>query len=463
MSDTERPSASVIGSGTRPPDIVSRLEAHPLRQTLYEEVHARPPPLLRPPLRASHMVFLADAAQRDASFEHVCELASRYSANLPDPDKGCFYEEIGGFELRWELHTEFCSYTFLRPGVSTPLFSETALEVVPGDWLEGIPGVFLSGTHLAMCAGDRPDPFGPELAGVFEHQTIFGSQIVDERASAFTTLRLHSDGFGRMLVYSTGLSPFQAGRTMQRLLEMETYRIMSLLALPDARDIAPRAAELDRHLVEIMDEFSGAQGTLDERRLLDELTDLAARVEHYRSATNQRFAATRAYDSLVRRRLDDLREIKFPGMSTIGKFLERRLAPAIRTCQAVEDLLESLSRRIDRATDLLQARVDVAIESQNQQLLAQMNRRGKLQLRLQQTVEGLSVAAISYYTVGLIGYALQALASSGWNVNPTVATGLSVPFVILGIWWLVRRIRRGLESRDGSFLIPNDRSSDKNN
>ena len=190
------------------------------------------------------------------------------------------------------------------------------------------------------------------------------------------------------------------------------------------------------------------------------MTDLAARVEHYRSATNQRFAATRAYDSLVRRRLDDLREIKFPGMSTIGKFLERRLAPAIRTCQAVEDLLESLSRRIDRATDLLQARVDVAIESQNQQLLAQMNRRGKLQLRLQQTVEGLSVAAISYYTVGLIGYALQALASAGWNVNPTVATGLSVPVVIVGIWWLVRRIRRGLKSKDESLSAPSDRQFD---
>jgi uncharacterized membrane-anchored protein len=262
----------------------------------------------------------------------------------------------------------------------------------------------------------------------------------------FTTLRLHSDGFGRMLVCSADLSPFQAGRTLQRLLEMETYRIMSLLALPEARRIASPAARLDSRLVDIMDEFSSAKDTVDERRLLDELTELAAQVEHFRSATNQRFAATRAYDSLVRRRLADIREIKFPGMSTIGKFLERRLAPAMRTCQAVEDMLESLSRRIDRATDLLQARVDVAIESQNQQVLSQMNRRGRLQLRLQQTVEGLSVAAISYYTVGLIKYALEAMESGGIGVEPTVATGVSVPIVILVIWWLVRRIRRRLET-----------------
>jgi uncharacterized membrane-anchored protein len=446
MRDTDRGPGTLIGPGMRPLDFVSRFDAHPLRQALYEEVHARPPPLLWPPVRASHMIFLADGPTLDASFDHVCDLARRYSVNLPDPEKGCFYQAIGGFELRWERHTEFCSYTFLRPGVSDPLFSATGLDVVPRDWLEGIPGLFLFGNHLAMCTGSRPDPFGADLAGVFEHQTLFGSRIVDERAAVFTTLRLHSDGFGRMLVCSADLSPFQAGRTLQRLLEMETYRIMSLLALPEARRIASPAARLDSRLVDIMDEFSSAKDTVDERRLLDELTELAAQVEHFRSATNQRFAATRAYDSLVRRRLADIREIKFPGMSTIGKFLERRLAPAMRTCQAVEDMLESLSRRIDRATDLLQARVDVAIESQNQQVLSQMNRRGRLQLRLQQTVEGLSVAAISYYTVGLIKYALEAMESGGIGVEPTVATGVSVPIVILVIWWLVRRIRRRLET-----------------
>jgi uncharacterized membrane-anchored protein len=197
-----------------------------------------------------------------------------------------------------------------------------------------------------------------------------------------------------------------------------------------------------------MDQFSGLRSTEDEYRLLGELTNLAATVEQYRANTNYRFAATRAYQSLVTAILAELREEKFPGMSTMTKFLERRLLPAMRTCQAVENQLESLSRRIDRAIDLLRARVDVTLESQNQKVLAQMNRRGQLQLRLQQTVEGLSVAAISYYTVGLTRYGLEAGQAAGWPVDLKIGTGIAVPIVVIGVWWLVRRVRRGISTED---------------
>jgi len=425
--------------------LLSHVHTHLHREALYQEIHARPSPLIRPPVRASSMVFLDENRGRESAFEHVCRLARRFGANLPDPEATCYYQEMGGFELRWERHTEFCSYTFIRPGGSDPPFADTALSVLPQDWLESMPGTLLTGVHVTMVPTEGPDPFGPELPEWFEGQTLFGSRIVDERARVFTTLRLHSDGFSRILVCNTGLSEFQSGRTLQRLLELEVYRTMALLGLPDAKDIGPRAARLDRQLAEVMDEFGGLDNVSEERRLLDELTSLAAEVERYRSATNQRFAATRAYHELVTRRLEDLREIKFSGMSTIGKFLERRLGPAIRTCQAVEDQLESLSRRIDRATDLLQAKVDVAIESQNLQVLAEMNRRAQLQLRLQQTVEGLSVAAISYYTVGLIKYALEGAASWGLPLRPTLGAGITVPFVIAAVWWTVRRIRQRVE------------------
>ena len=46
-------------------------------------------------------------------------------------------------------------------------------------------------------------------------------------------------------------------------------------------------------------------------------------------------------------------------------------------------------------------------------LLGAMNRRQQLQLRLQATVEGLSVAAITYYIVGLVGYAAKGLKEGG--------------------------------------------------
>jgi uncharacterized membrane-anchored protein len=434
--------------GSRHNTLINRLETHPLRNLLHEEVHARPPPLVSSPISASHIVFLTDETGLEESFEHVSKLARRFNANVPDLQASCYYAQLGDFELRVEKHTEFCGYTFIRSGVTDPPFAEPALALVPEDWLEEIPGVFFAGVHVVMATGSLPDTFGPVLAAWFEGQSIVGSHVVDDKAAIWTSFRLHSDGFGRFLVYNLDLSDFQAGRTVQRLLDLETYRLLALLALPEAKEIGPRAARLDKELSVIMDQFSGLRSTEDEYRLLGELTNLAATVEQYRANTNYRFAATRAYQSLVTAILAELREVKFPGMSTMTRFLERRLLPAMRTCQAVENQLESLSRRIDRAIDLLRARVDVTLESQNQKVLAQMNRRGQLQLRLQQTVEGLSVAAISYYTVGLTRYGLEAGQAAGWPVDLKIGTGIAVPIVVIGVWWLVRRVRRGISTED---------------
>ncbi len=428
--------------------LVDRLETHPLRNLIHEEVHARPPPLVKTPVSVSHLVFVTDQRGLDQSFEHVADLAKRFGAQGPDAQSSCYYEQLGEFELRVERHTEFCGYTLLRPGVADPPFAETALSLVPEAWVEAIPGVFLAGVHVVMQSGAPPDPFGPLLPGWFEGKSIFGSHVVDEKAVVWTSFRVHSDGFGRFLVYNLDLSNFQTGRTLQRLLDIETYRLLALLAVPEAKDIGPRAADLDRELSAIVDQFSRLGSTDDEQRLLGELTDLAATVEQYRATTNYRFAATRAYHSLVTEGLDELREKKFPGRSTMTKFLDRRMLPAMRTCRAVENQLESLSRRIDRAIDLLRARVDVTLESQNQKVLAQMNRRGQLQLRLQQTVEGLSVAAISYYMVGLTRYGLEAGQAAGWPVDPVIGTGIAVPVVVVVVWWLVRRVRQKISTHE---------------
>jgi len=102
-----------------------------------------------------------------------------------------------------------------------------------------------------------------------------------------------------------------------------------------------------------------------------------------------------------------------------------------------------LSRKLARATTLLRTRVDVELERQNRSLLQSMNRRARLQLRLQQTVEGLSVAAVSYYVVGLIAYLAKAAKDAGLPVpSANITTGVAVPLVVLLIWWLVRRIRK---------------------
>ncbi len=93
----------------------------------------------------------------------------------------------------------------------------------------------------------------------------------------------------------------------------------------------------------------------------------------------------------------------------------------MNTCRAAAARQESLSQRVARATQLLSTRVDLTREQQNQAVLDSMNRRAAAQLRLQQTVEGLSIAAMTYYVVGLVGYAAKGAKAAGVAVDPELA------------------------------------------
>ncbi|MCB1426932.1 MAG: DUF3422 domain-containing protein, partial [Notoacmeibacter sp.] len=158
--------------------------------------------------------------------------------------------------------------------------------------------------------------------------------------------------------------------------------------------------------------------------------------------------ASRAYDGIVNERLAAIGEQPVTGYETWGAFLKRRMAPAMRTCRSVEERQANLSRKLARATTLLRSWVEVDLQRQNSDLLNSMNRRAQLQLRLQQTVEGLSVAAVSYYIVGLIGYLAKGTGLLGHGMKPEYVTAASVPIVILFVWWMVRRIRRAHGEHD---------------
>ena len=122
----------------------------------------------------------------------------------------------------------------------------------------------------------------------------------------------------------------------------------------------------------------------------------------------------------------------------------RRFDPAMRTVEATERRMRDMSDRAIRAGELLSTRVDVERQSQNQSLLESMDKRADLQLRLQKTVEGLSVVAISYYAVNLVVYALGP-GMEEMGVSSILLFGLSTPIVVLAVWWLVRRIRQSVE------------------
>ena len=282
-----------------------------------------------------------------------------------------------------------------------------------------------------------------DVAKEFGNTYLVGARVAGGNGIVLTDLTIHADEFSRMLVMDVKLGKRQGGRTVQRLLEMETYRMMALLGLPVARRTAAMLTNAERELAEITS-LMAEDSTQDEPALLVRLTRLAATVESEVAANSFRFGASRAYYDLTKRRISELREERLTGVQTIEEFLDRRLAPAMATCSSVEKRLLDLSERVARASDLLRTRVDIEREQQNQALLTSMNRRTRMQLRLQQTVEGLSIAAITYYVVGLVGYAAKAFKESGVHLSVEIVTGASIPFVVLGIWLAVRRLRKHL-------------------
>lgn len=421
--------------------------SHPLREELYGESHARPFPIVSAPVRISHLAMLADPGEAAAHRARLEALAAVHEVAPPAADTMAWYAAFPGFTVRWERHTEFCTYTFVRPGADADPFAHTAIEILPEGWLASLPGELLVAVHATVIAGEPPDPFCPELQARFDDKMVVGSRIVDDRAVVWTSLQLHADGFGRYLLCNMGLNDFQTGRTVQRLLEIETYRILALLGYPEAKRIWPRVRRLDMELAGVIDRLAHAEGPASEQRLLMELSAISQAIEHMRSDTNYRFSATRAYMAAMSRRLEDLREHKYSGRSSITKFLERRMRPALDTCDSVDLHLQDLSLRVARATEALRARIETSIEEQNRDMLDSLNRRSLQQLRLQQTVEGLSVAAISYYLVGLLNYGLKGLAKSGLAVPVEALTALLIGPVVLGVWWLVRWRRNRINTR----------------
>lgn len=262
--------------------------------------------------------------------------------------------------------------------------------------------------------------------------------------------RVDENGFTKILVCDLGLTPHNLGALVQRLLEVETYRPLALLGLSAALELGPFVDRIDRRLGEVLEEMQGAEGLKLNNHLLAELTALAASFERGATGSLFRFGASRAYYELVQSRLSIIEGSEITDYPTWSSFLARRMAPAMRTCETTKDREVTLSVKLARAADLLRTRVDVEIEQQNRDLLHAINERTGQQLRLQCTVEGLSVAAIGYYVVSLFGYLAKGAHDVGLHVEPSYLTAACVP-VAVGVIWLVsyNARKRHLKHRDG--------------
>ncbi|MBK5966852.1 hypothetical protein CCR95_22960 [Thiocystis minor] len=420
---------------------------HPLRHQGIAELHARTYESLHAPGRVSHLAAICGERGSGRNLQHLFKLLDHYGLPRPETVEQHYFAVLGDIRMRWERHTEFVTYTFSKPGAYRHPFAYPVLYELPQDWLSELPGEVVAAVTLALESRDMPERGGEELSELFAGNAVIGSEVVGGAARAWSDLRIHSDGFSRILLRDQGLSDNQAGRLAKRFLEINSYRAMSLLGLPEAREANAILSGADRRLVGVAarmtDPDEVGQGVPD-AELLAELTTLAAEIEAVAARTSSRFEASRAYYGVVQQRLDQLRQKRIEGLQTFSEFLDARLAPAIATCNSTSKRQQDLAERAARLTSLLRARVEVGLQEQNRSLLMSMNRRAQLQLRLQETVEGLSVIAIGYYGVGLVGYLLKGLEGHGVPIEAAYATGLAAPVVVLVAWVGIRRMKARL-------------------
>ena len=417
------------------------MKEHALRQSLHNEVHARPPEPMTAPLAISHVVMVADAAARQASREHLLQLLRDHHLPVPDAHANHLRVDAGAWRLRWELHTEFVTWTFMAdatPGLPKSDGYGLALNSLPQQWLKALPGECLARINLWAKRTDNLQD-RDELHQQFREDSLVACQLAEGEATLHTDFQIGPDGCSRMLLRVGSLSRRRLGRLVQRLLEIETYRMMALLGLPMARGAASDLAAAEHELADLAQAIRTAQHH-EEAALLDRLTRLAGQVESDYASQHSRFSASRAYFELVDRRILDIRENRIPGFQSIGEFMDRRLTPARSTCEWVAKRQTALSERVSRMSSLLRTRVDFQQEESNQALLTAMNRRQGMQLKLQTTVEGLSVAAITYYITGLVHYMAEGLQAKGWIQDPSLVTALAVPIIALVVWWFTRRL-----------------------
>lgn len=436
---------------------------HPARRQLHEEVHARPPIALWPNERVLSQSFMLDANTRQTQIAWIQKL----SATLGVPND---HEQDHSFKIltlapepqrvliKWELHGEFATIAAIVHNpvkIAGPLLdSRLALEKSLDKLFQslGCPTIVEAGgeriSALDLAFEHRPlFTEAQEVSSIFSGNTVLGSYILSsKKAQLWTDLHLDEDGFISYFIPHDVLGSRQAGRVARAIAEAETYRMAAMIAFPVAKSLSMPLRSAESELADLSEKISRLQTepgihTEKDGQFLGELSHLASRAEQWISGYGLRFTASEAYSQLLSKNLYELAESPIPGVQSLSEFMDRRFQPAMGTCIWTQRRLKELSDRISRTTQTLRTRIEFVNEEQTQKLLASMDQRARLQLRLQETVESLSVLVLTYYAVGLLAYMVKGGKEAGLAVHPEIISAIAAPIVAI-TFFIVSRIRR---------------------
>jgi uncharacterized membrane-anchored protein len=427
-----------------------------LRATLHNEIHTRPSALIELPALVFYVAVINEQVSTHDELAHLKLLPGQSNLAVENLKANFYQIQTDDFSLIWERHTEFTRYTLIQKLPASVVwgqeFPDLSLAMATGtDWIQGIPGKTITAIQLVMLNQGMEDSDALNHARLWlGNSPLIGAQMGRNangrpHSHLLSNLRIDAQGFERVLILaSPDTSPSRAGRVAQRFLELETYRMMALLSLPVAKSLGAKLTHTETQLVSITHRLEKQIDTDDV--LLRDLAGLAVQVESATAEHSYRFSAARAYNAIVLERISEMRENPLSGIQTVGEFMQRRLAPAMATVNATADRLGNLAERVARASALLRTRVEIAAEQHNQQLLEKLTRGQALQLRLQSTVEGLSIAAITYYVVSLAVYIGKALKALGLNINPELFAGLMIPFVLFFARKTIQKIHQQINT-----------------
>ncbi|WP_311268385.1 DUF3422 domain-containing protein [Sphingobium sp. WCS2017Hpa-17] len=407
--------------------------SHALRASLSREMHVRKMPRMDTPARAVQVMMIVNEQQARDS---IAALHNLLPLDGPSPDSAdrFFACRIGALGFSWERHSEFITYSFIADGYGEP-FDLSPFTLV-AHWIDRLPGEIIRSTQIALT---QQEPTNMTVATCFMADDLTISDVAQGRARVWADFRLHDNGFGRLLVHDRGLEGAEASLLVQRLQELGNYRKIALLGLPEAQQATPLLATLEQRLTDVTTSVAEPQADAD--AVLETLSSLSAELAQIVARTRYRMSATHAYAELCFDRIRRLEVAQVRGYRSLDDFTERRLLPAMRTCDAFGRRLEDLSQRIAWTSAMLRTRVDTALARRNRDLLASMDRRTGLQLRLQHTVEGLSVVAISYYALGLWHHIKEAIEHQGAHLPGWIDLAL-IPAIIAAVFLGLRQIKK---------------------
>ena len=458
------------------PALENKPGIHPLFAKAVEASHSRPALPVPSNGRVDHAVILVGEAQPSEDRARLANALEGLAGwDILSDAHGEVVMSNGAGTVKWERHTEFLSLTAVGERDTAGDGASTATEVAFARMLDHL---------LKGHTGTTPDTTEPDLVdprgagGLFVRTRVLVDVAVSDeaihegRAEADQDVGVIPQALvnGGAIRLSTGLthgdegvveyqalikpsdihaiSPRRIGRFVQRVLEVETYRLMAYLAVPLMQAIGPRISALEEAVNSIADRAAHDPAPREEADILSSLTNLSAELQALGSVAAYRFAASLAYAAIVDERLEALREQRIEGYQRISTAVKRRLDPAMRSATALLARQQKIAGRIGYISELLRTRVDLTLQDQNAEVLQSIDARAKAQLRLQHAVEGLSVVAITYYSLGILSYLVKGTRWEGLGITAAFVQALIVIPVALFVFWRVRKTRKKAEEEE---------------